>query len=423
MQKAKNVTAETDGSSAKTENASAESTGIPASAQASLVTLAVFLAYMGQMLLNPIIAPLAREMGLREWHIGATISFAAVVVVLLSGYWGRASQRLGAKRILMTGLLIATIALAAFSVISYLGVHEIYTGVGLALGVMITRGLLYGAGISAVAPTAQTHLVTHTPSENGRVKAVGMIGAAQGIASIIGGLAGGGLAAVGGLLLPLWFMPVLMLVGILLLAFKFHPNHATFRVETPKRIKYTDSRVLPWLIGGLLMFFVFSSVQTIFGFTIQDRFALSGKETAGITAIYLFIMGIAMIFGQGVLAHKLKWGATKLFRFGLLILLLGVITLWPVSSYALLAVSMLLVGIGAGLAMPGYNSGPTLQMDKAEQGAVAGLINANNGIAYALAPVASTTLYEWNTLAPFIVGIVVLALVTIFCFTHPLLRK
>lgn len=413
----------TEAVTTETEKASADSSGIPASAQASLLTLAVFLTYMGQMLLNPIIAPLAREMGLREWHIGATISFAAVVVVLLSGYWGRASQRLGAKRILITGLMIATVALGAFVVISYLGVHKIFTGVGLVLGVMVTRGLLYGAGISSVAPTAQAHLVTHTPSENGRVKAVGMIGAAQGIASIIGGLVGGGLAAVGGLLLPLWLMPVLMLGGVLLLAFKFHPNHAVTRVESPKRIKFSDPRVTPWLLGGLFMFLVFSSVQTIFGFTIQDRFGLSGKATAGVTAIYLFVMGVAMIFGQGVLSHKLKWGAAKLFRVGLLVLLIGVISLWPISSYALLTVSMLLVGIGAGLAIPGYNSGPTLQMDKEEQGAVAGLINANNGIAYALAPVASTALYEWNTLAPFIIGIAVMAAITVFSFAHPLLRK
>lgn len=407
----------------KSESGAAKSNDIPPSAQAGLVTIAVFLTYMGQMLLNPIIAPLAREMGLREWHIGGTISLAAVVLALLSGYWGRTSQRLGAKRILITGMLIATIALAAFGVISYLGVNKMFTGVGLVLGVMITRGIIYGAGISAVAPTTQAHLITHTPSEKGRVKAVGMIGAAQGIASILGGLVGGALAAVGGLLLPLWLMPVIMCLGIALLAVKFQPQKVTRKIEEPKHIKYLDPRVWPWLISGLVMFLVFSSIQTIFGFTIQDRFDLSGQATAGITAIYLFVMGIAMILGQGVIAPKLGWGSAKLFRIGLLLMLVGVICLWPVASHPLLAVSMLLVGIGSGLAMPGYNSGPTLQMEEDEQGAVAGLINANNGAAYAIAPVVSTALYGWNTLVPFIISIVLLAAITIFSFTQPLLRK
>ncbi|WP_341830289.1 MFS transporter [Trueperella pyogenes] len=143
--------------------------------QANLVVGIVFLAYMGQMILNPIIAPLSRQMGLQEWHIGATISLAAIVLASLSAYWGRASQRQGAKRVLTTGLTVAIIALSAFGVV-YLGMNQGLSGIGLVFGVVITRGLLYGAGISAIAPTAQAHLVTHT-SENGRVKALGMIGA------------------------------------------------------------------------------------------------------------------------------------------------------------------------------------------------------------------------------------------------------
>ena len=149
-------------------------------AQANLVVGIVFLAFMGQMILNPIIAPLSRQMGLREWHIGATISLAAIVLASLSAYWGRASQRVGAKRVLAAGLVIAIIALSAFGIVSYLGMNQVVGGVGLVFGVVITRGLLYGGGISAIAPTAQAHLVTHAASENGRVKALGMIGAAQG---------------------------------------------------------------------------------------------------------------------------------------------------------------------------------------------------------------------------------------------------
>lgn len=397
--------------------------GIPASAQAGLVTLIVFLTYMGQMLLNPIIAPLSREMGLREWHIGATISLAAVVLASFSAYWGRTSQRLGVRRVLVTGMMIATISLAAFGVISYLGMNQMLTGVGLVIGVMVTRGVLYGSGISAVSPTAQAHLVTHTESEGGRVKALGMVGAAQGMASIIGGVVGGALAAVGGLLLPLAVMPVIMIVGILVLVLKFHPQAGTHLIEQPKKIKYTDPRVMPWLIGGLFMFLVFSSISTIFGFTVQDRFNLSGEATAGISAIYLTVMGLAMIVGQAVVAPKTGWGAAKLFRIGLTLVLGSVICLWPVDSYILLAVASVLLGLGLGLAMPGYNTGPTLQMAKDEQGAVAGIINANNGAAYAVAPVASTALYGWNEFAPFIVSIALVAALVIYAFTNPLLRK
>ncbi|MBB6335658.1 MFS transporter [Schaalia hyovaginalis] len=396
---------------------------IDAGAQAKLVVGIVFLAFMGQMLLNPIIAPLSRQMGLEEWHIGATISLAAIVLAGASSYWGRASQRLGAKRVLASGLVIAIIALSSFGVIACLGMNRTISGLGAVLGVVITRGLVYGAGISAIAPTVQAHLVTHTASENGRVKALGMIGAAQGVASIIGGIAGGALAAVGGLLLPLVVMPIVMLAGLIILLAAFKPQGPGRLSEEPKRIRFTDPRVAPWLLSGLIIFLVFSSIATIFGFTIQDRFALSATETAGVSAIYLTVMGVAMIITQAVIAPKTRWRAAKLLRTGFVIILAATALIWPSSSHALLAAGCGLLGMGMGLAMPGYNTGPTLKTGVEEQGAVAGVINANNGLAYAIAPLASTALYGWNPLAPFIISIILTAAITVFVFIHPVLRR
>lgn len=392
-------------------------------AQANLVIAIVFLAFMGQMILNPIIAPLSRQMGLQEWHIGATISLAAIVLASLSAYWGRGSQRLGSKRVLATGLTIAIIALTAFGVVSYLGMNRALGGVGLVFGVVVTRGLLYGGGISAISPTAQAHLVTHTASENGRVKALGMIGAAQGMASIIGGVAGGALAAAGGLLLPLAVMPLVMLVGLIVLLVSFKPQGQGLLFEEPKRIRFTDRRVVPWLISGLVMFLVFSSLATIFGFTVQDRFTLSATATAGISAIYLTVMGITMILAQAVIAPKTGWGAAKLLRNGLTVTLVATVFIWPTSSYALLAVGCVLLGLGMGLAMPGYNTGPTLKMSADEQGAVAGVINANNGLAYAIAPLASTALYGWDPVAPFVISIILIAAIVIYTRLAPSLRE
>ncbi|MGV4375958.1 MFS transporter [Trueperella pyogenes] len=390
--------------------------------QANLVVGIVFLAYMGQMILNPIIAPLSRQMGLQEWHIGATISLAAIVLASLSAYWGRASQRLGAKRVLTTGLTVAIIALSAFGVVSYLGMNQGLSGIGLVFGVVITRGLLYGAGISAIAPTAQAHLVTHTTSENGRVKALGMIGAAQGMSSIVGGVAGGALAAAGGLILPLAVMPVVMALGLIVLLVSFKPQGQGRIFEKPKRIRFTDPRVLPWLVSGLVMFLVFSSLATIFGFTVQDRFALSATTTAGISAIYLTVMGITMIIAQAMIAPKTGWSAAKLLRTGLIITLVATVLIWPTPSHALLAVGCILLGLGMGLAMPGYNTGPTLKMTTDEQGAVAGVINANNGLAYAVAPLASTALYGWSPVAPFVISIALLAVAVAYTHITPSLR-
>ena len=76
------------------------------SSQVGIVLATVFLAYLGQTTLNPVIAPLSREVGLAEWQIGFTISVAAVMVVLTSQIWGRRSQSWGRKPVLIAALAI-----------------------------------------------------------------------------------------------------------------------------------------------------------------------------------------------------------------------------------------------------------------------------------------------------------------------------
>ncbi|MDK6689785.1 hypothetical protein QP246_10135, partial [Aerococcus urinae] len=98
--------------------------------------LTVLLAYMGQMILNPILAPLSREIGLKEWHIGATISLAAIMFSLTSTRWGRVSLRWGSRRILLIGMLAGILALSGFAMVVWLGFKGLLTGIALIIGVV-----------------------------------------------------------------------------------------------------------------------------------------------------------------------------------------------------------------------------------------------------------------------------------------------
>jgi len=90
---------------------------------------------------------------------------------------------------------------------------------------------------------------------------------------------------------------------------------------------------------------------------------------------------------------------------------------------ALLLCAILLIGLGLGIAMPGYTAGPTLRMQREEQGGLAGLVGATNGLTFVVAPTASTLLYGvWQPL-PIIVGAVVMAAVALFVFVHPSFRR
>ncbi|QPL05388.1 MULTISPECIES: MFS transporter [Actinomyces] len=392
------------------------------STQSRLILMTVFLAFMGQMMLNPIIAPLSRSMGLREWHIGAAVSLAALTLASLSQFWGRRSQKSGVRVVLTTSMTVGAVALASFAGLAWLGVRGIWTGTGLALGVILTRGILYGSGISAILPTAQTYFVTRARSENERVKLLGATGAAQGLATILGAVLGGALATVGGLLLPVTVMPLLMVCAIAVVLVALKPEKPTALIDRPATISYTDPRVLPFLLTGFMMFLSFAALQTLLGFAVQDRFGLSDSGTAGLTSAVMVAMSVSMVITQGVVVPRLGWSSRRLLRTGLVVLVVATACLLPTASYVLLVAGCVLTGLGLGMAIPGYNTGPTLEMSKEEQGSVAGLINANNGVTYAIAPIASTAAYGWDPAAPFVGILALMGTAAVFSLLHPALR-
>ncbi|MDO5720902.1 MAG: MFS transporter [Actinomycetaceae bacterium] len=390
--------------------------------QITLVLLIMFLAYLGQMILNPIIAPLARAMGLAEWHIGATISIAAVALALLSQFWGRRSLRIGAKKVLITAMTLAFFALCGFAVVAQLGMKGLWAGLPLVAAVMLTRGLVYGGSIAAIAPTVQAYITSRIRGEKERLRFLGAAGAVQGLAAIIGAVLGGALA-VGGLIVPLTAMPIMMLIGLIVLITMMKPYTADQVVEEPPRISFLDPRVFPFLVVGQLLFLSFSAVQILIGFVIQDRFELDASSTASVTAVVMFVISIVMIAIQGGLVPRISWDARKLLRFGMSGMTVAMVLFIFATSYALLGAASIVMGIGFGLALPGYTTGPTLEMNASEQGGVAGVISSNSGWAYAVAPVLFTSLYGWMPMIPFIIGAALLGFGAVFTMIHPLLRR
>ncbi|QRV01659.1 MFS transporter [Arcanobacterium phocisimile] len=388
-----------------------------------ILLFTVLLAFMGQMILNPILAPLARKLGLAEWHIGAAISTAAIMFALFAGVWGRASLRWGTRRVLLLSMLLGFIALASFAYVSHIGLSGYRTTGVLVVLILLTRGVLYGSAIAAVAPSSQTYIVTHTVTESERIKGVGALGASQGIASILGAIIGGALAAYGGIMLPLVVMPVMMVAGICVLLLFFHPSSESYRVEKPAAVHYRDPRVFPFLSVGLLNYISFASVGTIFGFLLQDGLQLEPSYSAGLIALCMAVMGVAMILGQAVVAPLSKWKPAVLLRRGTLMLCLGVACLMLPAHLGSYLVACTGVGVGMGLALTGYNAGPTALVEHHEQGGLAGILNANGGIAYAVAPIGSTALYSWNHTSPLIVCIGICAISTLWCYFHPALRR
>lgn len=381
----------------------------------------VFVAMLGQMMLNPIIAPLARSLGLQEWQLGVTISTAAIMLVLTSRRWGRLSQSQGRKRVLVAALGLAVISLALFALLAWAGLSKTIVGVPLFLLFLLCRGVGFGIAITAILPTAQAYIADITTTEHERVKGLAQIGAIQGISMVAGSVLGG-ILAFWGLMTPLIAVPILLTCALVLTATRLRKEDRHELITDPRPVRVLDPRVWPFLLAGFGLLTALGFIQVITGFLVQDRLGLIADMTGVVSGAALLAAGIGMIAAQAIIVPVTKWDPTTLLRVGSLIALVGFLALSVDLGITSILIGVLAIGLGIGLAMPGYSAGPSLFMHRDEQGGLAGLIGAMSGLSFVIAPTAGTALYGVNPLMPILVGAVMSALVLVFVLVHPRFR-
>ena len=107
----------------------------------------------GQTLVFITIPPVARDLGLSEIQIGSIFATSAVAWMILSPVWGKLSDRIGRKKIVIVGLLGFAISLMLFSFTISLGQKGLLTG-ALLFFLLIAARLLNGIFGSATRPSS-----------------------------------------------------------------------------------------------------------------------------------------------------------------------------------------------------------------------------------------------------------------------------
>ncbi|MDO5049767.1 MAG: MFS transporter [Actinomycetaceae bacterium] len=384
----------------------------------SAIIAIVFFTYIGQFLLNAAIAPLARAMGLAEWHMGAALSLAAVMVTLLSQRWGRASLSWGRKPVLVTALLLALTAGLLFALTTYARTNMwIPAGVA-AAGIILARGGFFGAAVAAVPPTGQALIAELTPDEQSRVRGMAAFGSAFNIAAMVGALLSGLLAA-WWLMAPVYATPISVGIALIIAVVVIPRTAPDKKIKQPPKLSPRDKRVQPYLFAGFGMFFAAGIIQICIGFIIQDRFAIEPAEAVLPTGIAMLGQAVGALFAQLVLVPRLAWPPRKLLRVGLVIVTLAVTSIaLPLPLWATI-VSVAVIGVGMGFAGPGYNAGASLKVRPEEQGSVAGLLSAVGGLTWVFAPITGTTIYGWSPTAAILLGTIAVGTSALVAWLHP----
>lgn len=387
-----------------------------------LVT-AVLVVATAQQTLIPVMPPLGRRVGLSELALGVVMTVAALMYSATSPLWGRAVDRVGQRRVLLAGMTLSLLGLGSFAVVSQLAVAERTGGDASTLTLMVlTRSLLFGAGMGAVPVAAMAWVAANTTTTQARVAGISRIGAAQGLAMALGP-ALGGLLAFAGMLAPVWFAPallVLVLVGVAVTlprpprAVGAVAGTTTARPPAPRGLRPWDARLWPVMLAGLGVFLSLGMTMVSLGFLVQDRLGVAGAEAVRTAGLVSTAAGAAMVLTQGVLVPRLAWAPWRLIRTGVPVTGCAVLGLVVADSVPAMCLAMAGVATGVGLAAPGYSSAPTLMVSPAEQGAVAGLVQMVTGATFVVAPLAGGGLYGVAPELPFLGAALVCGVATAF---------
>ena len=352
---------------------------------------------MGFTVLFPVLAPLGREMGLSEIQITSVIAASSLTVFLTSPIWGRVSDRWGRKRVMLVGLFGFTAGTVLFNSVLYACLSGALTGWAL-FGTLVVARMMHAATMSATMPAANAYMADITDAAS-RTKGMGAAGAANNIGSLLGPAIAG--LAVISLLLPLWVMAgVALLNG--LFVWRFLPESpkrvASVRV---RRMKYTDPRILPFVVVGVVMFSGMALVQQTMGFRFQDTLGLSAGETARTFGFAMMLSAGASLIAQVVIVQRLTLPPFSLLKLAMPLLIVAFSIMAIASSQLWLSVAMTILGFGMGLAGPAFMAGASLAVSPAEQGAVAGVAGACGPLGFTIGPLVGGMLYQLNPALPF----------------------
>jgi MFS family permease len=351
-----------------------------------------------QTVLFAILAPLGREVGLAEVQIGAIISSSSLTLFLVSPVWGRASDVWGRRKILLIGLFgysAGTIMFASVFQAALLGYLIPVT----ALVLLIVTRVANATVMAAVSPSANAYMADITTVED-RIKGMGAIGAAGNIGSILGPAIGGLLASIS-LLTPLYFSVFLTLAAAILTLYALPELPKPTVIKKPPRLKYTDPRIFPLVVAGVFLFMGFAIVQQTIAFRFQDELGLTGIETAKIVGISLMFSAAAALFVQLLVIPRLSVRPFVLLRISMPMMMIAFAMMAMGQTQSMYILSMCVLGLGMGLAGPGFMAGASVAVSSEEQGAVAGVAGSCPPLGFTVGPLLGTYLYSIDGALPY----------------------
>jgi MFS family permease len=353
----------------------------------------VIVDLIGFGIVMPILPFWAREHGASATLLGAIGSSYAAAQFICAPLWGRLSDRIGRRPVLLLTIAGTTAALALLAAANSIA--------------MLFAARILGGAFAANFSVASAYLSDVTPPAQ-RTGRMALLGACFAIGFTLGPILGGVLAPYGPHV-PLAFAAGLSALNLVFAWAKLaEPPRgsaaAASDVVAPEALlgfrfaALGDPVVRAIALANLAFSLAVTQLESMFAYLMADRFSYDARQVAFV------LVGMAVVMGGvqgGMRRIAPRFGEARLVIAGVLPMAFAFAAIPHAPSVAILLVPLALSALGRGIAQPSMMGLVSLAATPATRGQVMGTFQSMASLARVIGPSAAGWLYDRNVAYPF----------------------
>jgi DHA1 family multidrug resistance protein-like MFS transporter len=361
----------------------------------AIVGLMLFTIFIGFGIIIPVLPQLVTEVSEKSayLHTGLMLAVYSLMSFLLSPLWGKLSEKVGRRPVIMTGVLGFSVSFLLFGLS---GDNLVIMYVSRILG-----GLFSGAVVSCIVA-----YVADITTEDERTKGMAVVGMSIGLGFTFGPGFGGYLSEINHHA-PFFAAAALSFIVFIAAWFKLSESLPPER----RASREPGNRVSRWTAfqGPLKYLYVLAFFVTFSLAILEATLSLFGMKQFDVTpkevGLMLCFCGLAGALVQGgIVRRRVKIGQEgQYIAIGLLISAAGFFLLLTANSWGLATVYLCIFGIGNSLIKPCVTSLIT-QKTTVGQGVASGLSSSMDSLGRIVGPLLGTALLGVTLWLPFVVS-------------------
>jgi MFS family permease len=342
----------------------------------------VFLDNLGFAIVVPYLYFYVVALGGSTTLYGVLLASYSLMSIIFTPLVARLSDRYGRRK-----TLLAALAVASFSYFLFGSAQAIW---------LLFLGRMLSGTTAATVPIAQAYVADVTTRDE-RLRFLGLLGAAAGLAFIFGPAIGGTLSTLFGYGVPSFLASALAFLNLVLTYFKLS-EPASFNIKRTVMsfaalIGVLRKSKMVLLLSIYFLFFVaFVLLQASLSPWLKAVFGYGSFETG---LIFFFVGGISVLT-QAVLLPILnkRFKRLNLTLLGIIFLVIGLVALSAVSNLFVLLVVASVFSFGFGIQIVTLNTLISTNTPENAQGGALGVAWAIAGLAQTVAPIAAASAFS-----------------------------